>query len=345
MEAPTIRPLLKESVRVVGIGATDAPRAPGALVTVSQHALTPIEERSNPADKGLGAWPLLATAAVLFAVSGACGWLYWHWPAISSIIWTDDDSLLVTAPVRDAPPVHRSGLMIPMEPSSSWSVYAPIDQPDEVVSNLPQDTAMVAGEASIDVPPAAPSLTLAKAQGDAAVETTPALTTLVTAAAATTTLVPVTPAEAAVSLSVPKANSESDVREPADTPTPAASAPVIVPAVDRETSALLIRRGDEFLANSDVSSARLFYRRAADAGNAAAALAMAKTFDPVALVEGNVHGIHPEPTEALQWYRRAIELGASDAKLPEQRLIRDLQQAAANGDADAVQALAQPQKN
>jgi hypothetical protein len=45
--------------------------------------------------------------------------------------------------------------------------------------------------------------------------------------------------------------------------------------------AALLARGDWLFATGDVASARLLYRRAADAGVARAAVRMGETFDPV----------------------------------------------------------------
>lgn len=67
------------------------------------------------------------------------------------------------------------------------------------------------------------------------------------------------------------------------------------------------------LANGDVDSARLFFARAARIGLAAAAMAMASTFDPAALQGANVVGLTANPAEARKWYKKAAELGAPGA--------------------------------
>jgi hypothetical protein len=83
----------------------------------------------------------------------------------------------------------------------------------------------------------------------------------------------------------------------------------------------LLGRGDAFLITGDITSARLFYERAADAGNGVAALRLGATFDPVILLRAGGRGITADPAQALSWYRRARELGVSEA---EQR-IKDLE--------------------
>jgi len=67
---------------------------------------------------------------------------------------------------------------------------------------------------------------------------------------------------------------------------------------DAEIAALL-RRGDAFLTSGDITSARLFYERAAEAGSGPAALLLGATFDPA---------------QALTWYRRARDLGMVEAE-------------------------------
>ena len=47
--------------------------------------------------------------------------------------------------------------------------------------------------------------------------------------------------------------------------------------------ATLVKRGKDHLMNGDISSARLLLRRAAEAGNAEAALALGSTFDPIVI--------------------------------------------------------------
>jgi hypothetical protein len=78
---------------------------------------------------------------------------------------------------------------------------------------------------------------------------------------------------------------------------------------------LLLRRGDSLLAAGDVASARLFYERAADAGDAQGALKLGEAYDPLFLTRINSIGVRGDITIAARWYRRAAELGASEAEL------------------------------
>jgi TPR repeat protein len=72
-------------------------------------------------------------------------------------------------------------------------------------------------------------------------------------------------------------------------------------------------------ATGDVASARLLYERAAGVGEARAAVKLGETFDPAFLSRLKRRGERADPDMAVFWYRRARDLGASDAA---SRLIR-----------------------
>jgi TPR repeat protein len=76
----------------------------------------------------------------------------------------------------------------------------------------------------------------------------------------------------------------------------------------------LLARGDAFLGTGDITSARLFYERAADAESGLAALRLGATFDPVLSGRASLRGATADPAQALSWYRRARELGVSEAE-------------------------------
>jgi hypothetical protein len=71
----------------------------------------------------------------------------------------------------------------------------------------------------------------------------------------------------------------------------------------------LLARGDTFLSGGDVASARLFYERAAEAGDRQAAMRVGATFDPAFLGRVGLHA-RGDPAKALSWYRHALDLGA-----------------------------------
>jgi hypothetical protein len=78
--------------------------------------------------------------------------------------------------------------------------------------------------------------------------------------------------------------------------------------------AALVARGDRFLNSGDITSARLFYERAADVGSGLAALRLGATFDPVILGYVGTLGVIADPAQALSWYRRARDLGMVEAE-------------------------------
>jgi hypothetical protein len=91
-------------------------------------------------------------------------------------------------------------------------------------------------------------------------------------------------------------------------------APPTIQLLDPDELATLMRRGEDFLKNGDIASARLILRRAANAGHAQAALALGVTFDPRFLAEQGVLGFAPDVGQARAWYERAAELGSSEAQ-------------------------------
>jgi TPR repeat protein len=86
-----------------------------------------------------------------------------------------------------------------------------------------------------------------------------------------------------------------------------------MPTLSAAEIAGLLARGDWFFATGDVTSARLFYERAAGAGEARAAVKLGETFDSAFLGRLNLRGVRADPGMAVFWYRRARDFGATDA--------------------------------
>jgi hypothetical protein len=110
---------------------------------------------------------------------------------------------------------------------------------------------------------------------------------------------------------------------PAAAPQPPAAAPPQPPAqpradAPRELSpneiASMVRRAQEMLANGDIKAARLLLLRAAEARDARAALALAKTYDPIASRQLSTADPGPDVAQARNWYQRAREWGAPEAQ-------------------------------
>ena len=89
---------------------------------------------------------------------------------------------------------------------------------------------------------------------------------------------------------------------------------------DRERAMRLVKRGQQFIEDSNVSEARLLFEKAADLGLAEGAIALASTFDEPELARLGVRGVQADAKEARRWYERAAQLGAKEAQQRLQRL-------------------------
>lgn len=87
-----------------------------------------------------------------------------------------------------------------------------------------------------------------------------------------------------------------------------------VPSMPPEMMAALMRRGEQSLALGDIAAARLLFSHAAEAGNAAAATAAGKTYDPNVLSTIPNQTEKPDPARAAAWYRKAVALGDPQAQ-------------------------------
>ena len=76
---------------------------------------------------------------------------------------------------------------------------------------------------------------------------------------------------------------------------------------------LLLKHGQQFMTFGDIAAARVAFRRAAEAGDAAAALAMGATYDPLVLNRIGALGVRADPGLARTWYERAKDFGSPEA--------------------------------
>ena len=83
--------------------------------------------------------------------------------------------------------------------------------------------------------------------------------------------------------------------------------------LDPEDIKLLVKQGEQFVAAGDLVTARIVFQRAAEAGNAMAALAMGATYDPIVLAKLGVRGITADVKIARSWYEKARDFGSSEA--------------------------------
>jgi TPR repeat protein len=92
--------------------------------------------------------------------------------------------------------------------------------------------------------------------------------------------------------------------------------------LDREEIALLVRQGEQLIAAGDIAAARIVFQRASEAGDAAATVALAATYDPAALKQIGVVGKHADVAKARSLYEKAERLGSAEATRRLQMLAR-----------------------
>jgi hypothetical protein len=84
--------------------------------------------------------------------------------------------------------------------------------------------------------------------------------------------------------------------------------------LDAAEIALLLRNGTVLMESGDIIPARLMFQRAAEAGDAPAAFALAETYDPAVLEKlGTKGAIKADIALAEKWYAKAKDLGSTAA--------------------------------
>ncbi len=104
-------------------------------------------------------------------------------------------------------------------------------------------------------------------------------------------------------------SSQSEASPQGETP----QASKAVRRLDPEDIKRLIKQGEQFAATGDLVTARLVFQRAAEAGDATAALAMGASYDPIVLAKLGFRGISADVGKARSWYEKAKEFGSSEA--------------------------------
>jgi len=224
--------------------------------------------------------------------------------------------------VPPAAPADGHSLAVPpTTPADGRSLAAPPTTPADGRS-LAAPSATPADGRSL----AAPHTTPADGHSLAAPPTKPTAEPDVAAPSAEPTAPRVEPAAPSLVAAPTAPADEPDVVAPSAEPglaTPA-TAPDAKPAVpppsagsrlSAEDMGALLVRGDTLLSVGDVASARLFYERAVEAGGGLAAIRLGETFDPLFLDRLHLRGVRGDLGAALFWYRRARDLGASDAEV------------------------------
>jgi hypothetical protein len=138
-------------------------------------------------------------------------------------------------------------------------------------------------------------------------------------------------AQTSISDAVPFTLNIGSTRQAPAQPTGPAGAPGVAPKNDASRLALLpdeqplpetdfltqmlIRDGNKKMREGDITGARRLYEQAAQSGNAEAALAMGRSYDPTYFEKLNVKSGKPDPAMAFDWYKRALDGGLLTAKV------------------------------
>jgi hypothetical protein len=130
---------------------------------------------------------------------------------------------------------------------------------------------------------------------------------------------------------VPQGTQAKETQPTAVIPTDTALVPVTAPPIQNDANALskeavpeLLAQGDARFAAGDLASARLLYERAANAGDAQAALRLGQSYDPYFLAFTHFTKVRGSPATAAQWYLQADKLGAAEAQGLLRALASDL---------------------
>lgn len=268
-----------------------------------------LSDRSSPAQRGLRAWSrtsgMILTVTSIFAVAATAFFVLWGLygneleefslvNAHRALTWLQGNRSLNVSSIADPEkPTEKTGAQqaTPVRASD-------ITAPATTARATQQD---FAGRADTPTEPN-PGATSARATAEVPENTPPRMES--------------PPSQAAERVVFPSSPSRSEQSE-ADASQRRQTAGSQLPPIDTGT---LLTRGDQFLSQSDVTSARLLYERAAEAGDGRGALRMGMTFDPVFLARLRLHGVRPDKAQAIAWYRRATALGNADAQLLQREL-------------------------
>jgi hypothetical protein len=101
--------------------------------------------------------------------------------------------------------------------------------------------------------------------------------------------------------------------EPAATGAESPPSSKAVRTLDPEELKFLTRQGEQFALAGDLVTARFLFQRAAEAGDATAAMALGATYDPDVLAKLGVLGVGADVEKARSWYQKAESQGSAQA--------------------------------
>jgi len=191
-------------------------------------------------------------------------------------------------------------------------LHDPVGQPPAATRSIPPEAAPISAETRAVAPPAAGAAVISAAgstppprNSREASERTPAAPAeggdgwdRATAATAPSPSPRTSPPE-------PPANRGTEPTPPAG----AGSAPLSAAEI-----ATLLAEGDALFRKGDLDAARRSYRQAVAAGEGRGALGIGASYDPAFVGRFGVRGASADLAEARIWYRRALDLGATEAE-------------------------------
>jgi hypothetical protein len=262
-----------------------------------------------PPHRGRGSWPRAIKVLMVCAVAAPLSYyfvlatspLYKRLVEVAAVASLDDSPVLRTFKQRDRLPMNMAvpesapaELMLALAPERNIETATPpkwarLETPIRPIPQLPETEAF--GILAPAVPaqaaqPEMPQVEVPRVEAPGA--ETPRGET------AKAEIVPGPPATAVA---------EEEASSPA---VPAARA---APSQDVR---LLLDQGKQFFDVGDLIAARILFLRAANAGDAAAAVAMGATYDPVVLADRGVRGVAADLDKARSWYERAREMGSPE---------------------------------
>lgn len=84
--------------------------------------------------------------------------------------------------------------------------------------------------------------------------------------------------------------------------------PSAIPAATSD-AADFVSKGNALLQSGDIISARQFFLRASELGNAQGSFGVARSYDPKVFAQLNVVGLQPDAVQAADWYQKAAQAG------------------------------------
>ena len=192
---------------------------------------------------------------------------------------------------------------------AAFAALVTSDSARDVIASAKASSVAALSVASVVMQPSATRPKAADTQPKESVQ--PAAPESQMAAAASVTVAAVTPTrddiktayQSALQGAAPQATAAPEAAVPAEP----------IHHLDASEIASLLKRADALIGSGDVAAARLVLRRAAEAGEARAAMMLAGTYDPTVLEKIGVHGVVPDIAMARSWYEKARRFGASEA--------------------------------